>query len=60
MKNAKEIIIPAVSLLLICVVVTALLGLTNSVTAPQIEKLALETQEAAKKEVLADAASFSE
>ena len=60
MKNAKEIIIPAVSLLLICVVVTALLGLTNSVTAPQIDKLALETQEAAKKEVLADAASFSE
>lgn len=60
MKNAKEIIIPAVSLLLICVIVTALLGLTNSVTAPQIEKLALETQEAAKKEVLADAASFSE
>ena len=26
MKNAKEILIPAVSLLLICVVVTALLG----------------------------------
>ena len=60
MKNVKEILIPAVSLLVICVVVTALLGLTNSVTAPQIEKLALETQEAAKKEVLADAAKFSD
>ncbi|MDO4153719.1 MAG: RnfABCDGE type electron transport complex subunit G [Clostridia bacterium] len=60
MKNAKEILIPAVSLLLICVVVTALLGITNSVTAPQIEKLALETQEAAKKEVLPDAAAFSD
>lgn len=60
MKNAKEILIPAVSLLLICAVVTALLGLTNSVTAPQIEKLALETQEAAKKEVLPNAASFSD
>lgn len=60
MKHAKEILIPAVSLLLICAVVTALLGLTNSVTAPQIEKLAIETQEAAKKEVLPDAASFSD
>lgn len=60
MKNAKEILIPAVSLLLICAVVTALLGLTNSVTAPQIEKLALETQEAAKKEVLPNAVSFSD
>ena len=60
MKNAKEILIPAVSLLLICAVVTALLGLTNRVTAPQIEKLALETQEAAKKEVLPNAASFSD
>lgn len=60
MKNAKEILIPAVSLLLICAVVTALLGLTNSVTAPQIEKLALEMQEAAKKEVLPNTASFSD
>lgn len=59
MKNAKEILIPAVSLLLICVVVTALLGVTNQITAPQIEQLALETQEAAKKEVLPNAASFS-
>ncbi|MGN0520456.1 MAG: RnfABCDGE type electron transport complex subunit G [Candidatus Fimenecus sp.] len=60
MKKAKEILIPAVSLLLICVVVTALLGITNSVTAPQIEKLAAETQEAAKKEVLSAATSFSD
>lgn len=60
MNKAKEILIPAVSLLLICVVVTALLGVTNQVTAPQIEKLAQETQEAAKKEVLPNAASFSE
>lgn len=62
MKNekAKEILIPAVSLLVICIVVTALLALTNMVTAPQIEKLAVETEEAAKQEVLADAVSFSE
>lgn len=62
MKNskAKEILVPAVSLFLICVVVTALLALTNAVTAPKIDALAVETQEAAKKEVLSSAASFSE
>lgn len=62
MKNskAKEIIVPAVSLFLICVVVTALLALTNAVTAPKIDALAAETQEASKKQVLSSAASFSE
>lgn len=59
-SKAKEIVVPALSLFLICVVVTALLGLTNAVTAPQIEALALETQEAAKAQVLPGAASFSE
>ena len=62
MKNskAKEIIVPAVSLFLICVVVTALLALTNAVTAPKIDALTVETQEASKKQVLSSAASFSE
>lgn len=62
MKNskAKEIIVPAVSLFLICVVVTALLALTNAVTAPKIDALAAETQEASKKQVLSSAASFSD
>lgn len=62
MKNskAKEIIVPAVSLFLICVVVTALLALTNAVTAPKIDALAVETQEASKKQVLSSATSFSE
>jgi electron transport complex protein RnfG len=62
MKNskAKEIIVPAVSLFLICVVVTALLALTNAVTAPKIDALAVEAQEASKKQVLSSAASFSE
>ena len=59
-SKVKEIVIPALSLFIICIVVTALLGLTNAVTAPKIEELAVETQEAAKKEVLADAASFGE
>ena len=62
MKNskAKEIIVPAVSLFLICVVVTALLALTNAVTAPKIAALAVEPQDASKKQVLSSAASFSE
>ena len=62
MKNskAKEMIVPAVSLFLICVVVTALLALTNAVTAPKIDALAVETQEASKKQVLSSAASFSD
>ena len=62
MKNskAKEIIVPAVSLFLICVVVTALLALTNAVTAPKIDARAVETQDASKKQVLSSAASFSE
>lgn len=59
-SKIKEIVIPALSLFVICIVVTALLGLTNAVTAPKIEELAVETQEAAKKEVLADAASFGD
>ncbi len=59
-SKVKEIVVPALSLFIICIVVTALLGLTNAVTAPKIEELAVETQEAAKKEVLADAASFGE
>ena len=59
-SKIKEIVIPALSLFIICIVVTALLGLTTAVAAPKIEELAVETQEAAKKEVLADAASFGE
>ena len=62
MKNStvKEIIIPAISLFLICLVATALLGFTNQITAPKIEQLAIETENNAKKEVLSDAADFSD
>lgn len=56
----KEIIIPALSLFLICVVATALLGFTNQITEPKIEQLAIETQMKAKQEVLADASEFSD
>lgn len=62
MKNSKvkEIIVPAVSLFIICIVVTALLALTNSVTAPKISALAIETENNTKKIVLSDAESFSD
>ena len=62
MKNStvKEIIIPAISLFLICLVATALLGFTNQITAPKIEQLAIETENNAKKEVLSEAADFSD
>lgn len=56
----KEIIVPAVSLFLICLVATALLAVTNRVTAPKIEQLAAETENETKKEVLKQANSFSQ
>lgn len=45
----------AVTLLAICVVCAAVLGLVNSVTAPIIEQTAYETTQAALAEVLPDA-----
>jgi Na+-translocating ferredoxin:NAD+ oxidoreductase subunit G len=58
--SAKEIIVPAVSLFIICLVVTTLLAVTNKITAPKIEQLAVETQNNTKKVVLSDAAKFSD
>lgn len=58
--SAKEIIVPAVSLFIICLVVTTLLAVTNKVTAPKIEQLAVETQNNTKKVVLSEAAKFSD
>ena len=62
MKNSKvkEIVIPAISLFLICLVATALLGFTNQITAPKIEQLAIETETKTKAEVLSAATEFSE
>ncbi len=59
-NKVKAILIPAVSLLIICVVVTALLGVTNAVTAPKIAQLAAEIEAAAKQAVLTDATTFSD
>ena len=51
--TAKDILIPTVSLFVICLVVTALLAVTNMLTAPQIQKLSKETEDKTKAEVLA-------
>lgn len=58
--DIKEVLIPTISLFLICTVVTLLLAVTNSVTAPKIEQLQIETANRTKSAVLSDANAFSE
>ena len=58
--NPKEILIPAVSLFIICLVVTALLGVTNKITSPMIAERAKANEVKARQTVLASAESFSE
>ena len=60
MKNLKDYLVPTVTLFVICLIATLLLGLTNEVTAPIIEKLAVETEIKSRQTVFADAASFGE
>lgn len=58
--NAKEILIPTVSLFIICAVVTLLLAATNTVTKPKIAELQVEIENKTKAAVLADAKEFSD
>lgn len=58
--NAKEILIPTVSLFLICAVVTLLLAVANSVTKPKIAELRVETENKTKAAVLETAEKFSD
>ena len=51
-KKNKEIIVPSATLLVICLVATHLIGVTNLLTAGQIAKLEEETKIAAMNEVL--------
>ena len=60
MKSLKEYLVPTITLFVICLVATALLGLTNQVTAPIIEQLAIETEIKSRQVVFADATSFGE
>lgn len=60
MKNLKAILIPTVSLFVICFVTTFLLALTNAVTAERIEELQIETARQTRQEVLSSASAFDE
>ena len=58
--NAKDIIIPAVALLLICLVATTLLALTNNVTAGKISENSVQKENTSRTVVLPQAKEFSE
>lgn len=60
MKNLKEYLVPTITLFVICLIATLLLGLTNQVTAPIIEQLATEAEIKSRQVVFADAKSFGE
>lgn len=60
MKKLKEYLVPTIILFVICLVATALLGITNAVTAPEIEALAIQKEKDTRLEVFPDAASFGE
>lgn len=60
MSNAKnDFIKPIVVLMLICLVISAALAYTNKVTAPLILQAEKDKAEAAQKEVLPEADSFT-
>lgn len=58
--SPKEILIPAVALLLICFVATTMLALTNGITAGRIADIAAEKEIASRKVVLPAAVDFEE
>lgn len=58
--NAKDIIIPAAALFIICLAATVLLALTNSVTAGKIDQNAIDKENSSRMLVLSEADDFSE
>lgn len=60
MKKSKEIIVPALLLLIICIVATTLLAVTNSVTKAKIADNSVQKQNSSKVIVLPEAKDFSE
>lgn len=60
MSVFKTYFAPAASLFVICLVMTALLGLTNKVTAPKISERAKQTEDNARLQVFEAAESFGE
>jgi electron transport complex protein RnfG len=63
MKKAnimKDVFIPVLSLLIICIVFTFLLGLTNKATADKFKTLSLQAEAEARTKVLDTAKTFSD
>lgn len=62
MKNikAKDILVPAVALFVICLVASVLLAITNNVTADKIAQNLVETEKQSRMVVMPEAVSFSE
>ena len=58
--NWKEILLPAAALTVICLVVTAALGVTNELTKGPIAVLQEETERASRQQVLPQAQEFTE
>lgn len=58
--SPKEILVPTIVLLLICVVSAALLGGTNMLTKDKIASIEAEAKASAMQEVMPDAVSFSD
>lgn len=56
--NFKSVGVPALILFVICLIVSALLGLTNMLTKDKIEQAQQQKEEASRKIVLAEAESF--
>ena len=56
----KKIVIPTVSLTIICIVTAVLLAFTNQATAPKIEELAVKNAKEAQSAVLEAAVDFED
>ena len=56
--NLKEILIPTIALLVICLVATTLLAVTNSVTMEKIALNAVETEKASRMLVLPEGKEY--
>lgn len=58
--NFKEVFIPTISLFIICVVITAALAVTNSITATKIAENEAQSQQESMTIVCPDAVEFEE
>ncbi|MDO4460614.1 MAG: RnfABCDGE type electron transport complex subunit G [Clostridia bacterium] len=58
--NAKTVLVPALILVCICIVVSALLGVTNNLTKDKIAEVQAKNAEMARGVVLPDAEAFEE